>query len=78
MTDLQAITVMLARAELAWSIEPTRNSDATAGGRRLPPGTTITVSRVDDDTPRMFGYFGFYAEFYFDAEGALVGMGAWE
>lgn len=78
MTDLQAVTAMFARASIGFEMSTTREGLASANNRPLPPGTTVTVARVDDETQRSFGYFGFYAELYFDDEGALVGVGAWE
>jgi hypothetical protein len=78
MTDLQTIVVLLSAAEIEYTVEPTREERASGNGIPLPDGTTVAVARADDDSPRIFGYLGFYAEFYFDAEGALVGMGAWE
>ena len=79
MTDLQTITAIFARARLGISIDTTRETDgASANGDELPRGMTLTAARADDDTPRHFGYLGFYAELYFDVDGALVGIGAWE
>jgi hypothetical protein len=78
MSDLQTITTMLTRAKIGISIDATRVTDASGNGQPLPVGLTITVDRVEDGRQRTFGYAGFYAEFYFDDDGALVGVGAWE
>jgi hypothetical protein len=79
MTDLQTTTAMLARAGIGFEIETTReNGTASANGSELPRGMTLTTTRVDEDTKRSFGYYGFYCELYFDSDGALVGVGAWE
>jgi hypothetical protein len=78
MTDLQTITAMFARAHIGMMIEATRATDASANGELLPQGMTITAASADEDTPRHFGYRGFYAELYFDDEGTLVGIGAWQ
>jgi hypothetical protein len=78
MTDLQAITAMFARAKVGMVIEATRATDASANGELLPQGMTITTASADEDTPRHFGYRGFYAELYFDDAGALIAIGAWE
>ena len=74
MTDLQTIVVMFGRAGIEYTIAPTRDSNTPP----LPAGMTVTVARADEDTPRIFGYLGFFAEFYFDADGVLLGVGAWE
>jgi hypothetical protein len=78
MTDLQAITAMFARAKIGIVIDATRATDASANGELLPQGMTITTASADENTPRHFGYGGFYAELYFDDAGTLVGIGAWE
>lgn len=79
MTDLQTITAIFARAKLGLTIDTTREvGGASANGDELPRGMTLTMARAGEDTPRHFGYLDFYAELYFDHEGALMGIGAWE
>jgi hypothetical protein len=79
MTDLQTLTALFARAHIACVIAETReNSYASGNGLPLPAGMTITAARVTETTRQSFGHLGFFAELYFDHEGALVGIGAWE
>jgi hypothetical protein len=79
MTDLQTMVVMFARADVPYTIAPTRtDNDASANLSSVPEGTTISAVPASSETPRVFGYYGFVVTLYFDVDGALVGVGAWE
>jgi hypothetical protein len=78
MTDQDIITRIFMQAGIGCCIEPTRSSHASVNSVPLPRGMTLTAARNDTNTVRHFGYLGFYAELYFDNDGALVGIGAWE
>ena len=75
-TDLERFTAMLSRAGMPFHQEPY--------GRKLLPATmTVTVYageliRRDAGTYEVLGCRGFYTEFYFDAAGVLVNLGAYE
>jgi hypothetical protein len=78
MTDFAAYTDMLDRAGIAWeraSADP---------GYDLPPhlqrraAHIVDVRASDADASPNVGWGGFYASAYFDADGALIAIGAWE
>jgi len=77
MTDLEAIALMFKRAGVRCEYESPTRAD-NAGVRPVPTGATIVTCRADPDTPNTYGYLGFFTALYFDADGALVGIGAWE
>lgn len=82
MTDRETLIALLTRAGIPWTEGP------YAGSAHLPAVTTLRVEAhgpiaglpADAHPHRraVFGYTGFYTDFYFDATGALVNMGAYE
>lgn len=90
-TDLDVLRAMLTRAGVVFIEEPRTHDPAHPYLADVPAGTTLEVEEgcdryagADDGVavrpprPRNYGYSGFSAEFYFDAQGALCGVGAWE
>jgi hypothetical protein len=90
-TDLDVLRAMLTRAGVIFTEEARTQDPAHPYLADVPAGTTLEVEEgsdryAEDDhgvtgeppRPRNYGYSGFSAEFYFDAYGALVGVGAWE
>ena len=81
--DREAICAMLDRAGIPYRTEPTL---MPGDFRYIPEGladTSVFVAGHDtyDDRreqPYPGGYFGFFAEWVFDAAGALVAVWAWE
>lgn len=79
MTDLRRFLDLLADFGLRPRIE--------TGGRWLEddfPGTKTRVwleqydDERDESNPKVDGYSGFYAVWYFDADGGFLGTAAWE
>jgi hypothetical protein len=90
-TDLDVLRAMLGRAGVIFTEERRTPDPAHPYLADVPAGTTLEVEEgrdldAEDDhavaagppRPRNYGYSGFSAEFYFDEDGALVGVGAWE
>ena len=90
-TDLDVLRAMLTRAGVIFTEERRTHDPKHPYLADVPAGTTLEVEEgrdlsAEDDNgaiaepprPRNYGYSGFSAEFYFDASGALVGVGAWE
>ena len=70
MSDFQIMTEMLAKANVVFSIEPAEARTT------IPHHQSIRVGAYDG--PNNYGYTGFWSVMFFDAEGNLVGVGAWE
>jgi len=82
MTDRDVLIVMLTRAGIPFHEAP------YDGSVHLPAVTTIMVyanepmtglpEGAHDHRRHTLGYTGFYTDFYFDAAGALLNLGAYE
>ena len=70
-TDLATLRALLTKAKIVYYEE--RNPDI-----ELPANCTHIVSILAHDSQQNLGYYGFFAEWYFDCTGALLATGMWE
>ena len=79
MSDFEDMVAMLERAGIEHRVERTDSPEADPRRARdgivEPIATTITTN---DCYRRTTGYPGFWSELFFDADGKLIGIGAWE
>ncbi len=73
MTDLDVLREMLTRAGVLFTSYPTARDELT-----LPDGTTIAVGTETDAEADANNYMPHWltAYFYFDEQGAMIGVGA--
>lgn len=86
-TDLETVKAMLDRARIPYKHDKVDDVSETGHSAALPDGSEVvsvagnfTYGGEDGgvEQPYPGGYPGFWSELYFDADGALIAVWAWE
>ena len=75
MTELETFQFMLERAGVFWTMTPGPTNVNVQWRDRCHHILRVSTERT---SPSNLGYTGFYTEFFWDIDGNLLGMGAWE
>lgn len=75
MTDKEELIALLTK----WGVPFTDDCTAFSGlwDEGIDSGIRVTADAGDEPTTNR-GYYGFFTEFYFNADGSFTAMGAWE
>ena len=75
MSEFEAFTAMLKRAGIVFTEQPGPSDLNVPWASQC-----VMILRIDQDynSSVNIGYTSFYTELFWDADGQLLGMGAWE
>lgn len=71
MTDLEKFIQLY--KDFGITIVPINNDEPIKGSKWQ---TKITL--MEDENPKLVGYFGFHSDIYFDKDGKFIEQGFWE